>query len=109
MITDYRGHYTYAFLGNRGQLTAFPRVYTDINLSFPTETTRIGFVWNIQERVVDRINVQVAWTVSQNFAFTLEMRHRSRFDWRKSDHDNFILDVSRSIHELVQSPCFRWP
>jgi hypothetical protein len=37
------------------------------------------------------------------------MRHRSRFDWRKSDHDNFILDVSRSIHELVQSPCFRWP
>ncbi len=96
--------YTYAFLGNRGELTIFPRLYTDIDLSYPTETTRVGFVWNMQKRVVDRINAQIAWTVSQNLAFTLEMRHRSRFDWRKSDHDNFILDVSRSIHELVQSP-----
>lgn len=96
--------YTYSFFGHRGYLTTFPRAYADIDLEYPSQRTHIGFGWNMQERVVDFINVQMAWTVSQNLAFLVEMRHRSRFDWRKADHNNFILDVSRPLHELLQSP-----
>ncbi len=96
--------YTYGFYGSRGYLSTFPRLYTDIDLDFATQKSRIGFGWNMQKRVVDFINLQLAWTVNQNLAFVVEMRHRSRFDWRKSDHHNFIVDVSRPLNQLVESP-----
>lgn len=96
--------YTYGFFGSRDGLSAFPRAYADIDLEFPSQRSHVGFCWNIQKHVVDFINVQWAWTLSQNLAFVAEMRHRSRFDWRKADHDNFIMDVTRSISQLVNSP-----
>jgi hypothetical protein len=42
--------------------------------------------------------------VNENVAFTFDLRYRSRYDWRKSDHENFILDVTRSESELLDSP-----
>ena len=31
-------------------------------------------------------------------------RHRSEYDFRKANHDDFILDMSHSISDLVHSP-----
>ncbi len=45
-----------------------------------------------------------AWTINENAAFTFEFRHRSKFDWKKSDYDNYILDIARPIDELLHSP-----
>ncbi len=96
--------YTYAFFANRGQLSPIPRLYTDLALEYPTCHTNVGFVWNMQKGVIDRINTRLSWTIIDDFAFIFEYRHRSRFDWRKADHDNYILDQTRSFHELLQSP-----
>ena len=35
---------------------------------------------------------------------SLEFRYRSSFDFRKANHENFILDVSRNQYELADSP-----
>jgi len=96
--------YAYAFLGDRGQLSTIPRLYLDFTAETPTCFATLGFAWNSQKHLIDRINARTSWTVSKRFAINLEFRHRSRFDWRKANHDNYILDVSRSFHELLQSP-----
>lgn len=96
--------FTYAFFGERGPLTPIPRLYTTLTGEYPTCLGSVDFVWNIQKKLIDRINGSISWTVNDRVAFILEMRHRSRFDWRKADHDNFILDVTRSFHQLLQSP-----
>ncbi|MBS3903113.1 MAG: hypothetical protein KGZ30_01920 [Anaplasmataceae bacterium] len=96
--------YSYAFFGERGNLSTLPRLYTDISLDYPSNMTDVGFVWNIQEHLIDRINARTRWTINEDVAFALEVRHRSRFDWRKADHENFIMDVSRPFSQLLQSP-----
>lgn len=96
--------FTYGFFGRRSDLTTFPRLYGNIDFEYPSQRSHIGLGWNMQKRVVDFVNVQLSWTLSQNLAFVVEMRHRSRFDWRKADHDNFILDVTRPIPQLLHSP-----
>jgi hypothetical protein len=63
-----------------------------------------GLAWNQEEKVVDYCNIRGAFTINAALAFGAEFRHRSRFDWRKADHQNFILDVSRQIDELLISP-----
>jgi hypothetical protein len=96
--------FSYAFFGDRGPLTAIPRLYTTLTCEYPTCISNLDLIWNLQQKLVDRINAGTSWTVSDDVAFSLEFRHRSRYDWRKADHDNYILDVSRSFHELLQSP-----
>jgi hypothetical protein len=96
--------YSLAFFNDRGPLTAIPRLYTTFTFEYPTCISNLDFVWNIQKKLIDRINARTSWTVNDDVAFGLEFRHRSRFDWRKADHENYILDVSRSFHELLQSP-----
>lgn len=49
-------------------------------------------------------NANLSWTLSENTAMNLEARYRSKYDWRKSNHENFILDVTRSESELLESP-----
>lgn len=61
-------------------------------------------IWDIQQRTLDALNVRALWTVSEDFAFSFEVRHRSRFEWRKADHSSFLLDSARSIPELLASP-----
>jgi hypothetical protein len=53
---------------------------------------------------MDFSNARMKWTVSENVAMSLEARYRSKFDWRKGDHENFILDVTRPEGELLESP-----
>jgi hypothetical protein len=60
--------------------------------------------WNFEENLLDFCNTRGDITFSDHFAISLEMRHRSRFDWRKADHENFFVDMARSIPELEDSP-----
>ncbi len=96
--------YSYAFFGPRGSLSHIPRVYTDITTDFPSNITTLGLAWNIEEHLIDYVNARTRWTVSEDVALVLEMRHRSRYDWRKADHENFILDVTRPFDQLLHSP-----
>ncbi len=96
--------YSNIFLGPNKFHRTLPKLYTTWEFIYPSWHVSTDIVYNIQEWVFDRTNIKSDWTVSENFAFGLEFRHRSKFDWRKSDHDNYLLDLARPIEELVHSP-----
>lgn len=60
--------------------------------------------WNFANRQLDFYNERLLWTLSANIALSAEYRHRSRFDWRKGDFYNFLLDSVRSQSALLDSP-----
>lgn len=72
----------------------------------PTPYIYIGMDggWHFEQRQLDYYNARLDWTLSTNFAFGLEYRHRSRFYWRKADFYNFILESVRTQEELLASP-----
>lgn len=96
--------YSNIFLGSTKLHQALPRLYTTCDFRYPSFLITTDIVYNLQERLFNRTNIRSAWTVSENVAFTFEFRHRSKYDWRKSDYDNFIVDIARPIDELLHSP-----
>lgn len=96
--------YTYGFFGEKKFPQVFPKFYTDLEWCRPSYAVRGGIAWNNQETVWDYVNVASDWTVSEDFAFGVEFRHRSKYDWRKANHQNFFVDVARSIEQLLHSP-----
>jgi hypothetical protein len=96
--------YTYGFFGNRDFALAFPKYYFQAGWNRPSYAIRGAIAWNNEESVWDFANIATDWTINKDIAFGVEFRHRSKYDWRKADHDNFIVDVSRPISELLKSP-----
>ncbi len=96
--------YTNIFLGPLAFHRTLPKLYLTSEFSYPSWAVTTDIVYNAQELVWDRTNIKSEWTVSENFAFGIEFRHRSKYDWRKADHDNFIVDIDRSIEQLLHSP-----
>lgn len=81
-----------------------PRIYLWLNWRLPSVHFNWNNCYNFRNHVVDYSNALLKWTVNENVAMSLEGRYRSKYDWRKADHDNFILDVSRPQDELLESP-----
>lgn len=96
--------YTNGFFGDRTYRRTFPKAYFNVGWNRSWYELFGEVAWNQEEKVWDYSNVRGAITISEDLAFGAELRHRSRFDWRKADHDNFILDVARSIDQLLHSP-----
>ena len=96
--------YTNAFFKTDTYKLLVPKTYLDVLWNLDNLTFGGHACWNGNNTVFDYTNLSLLWTVNADFATYLEFRHRSRFDWRKDDHQNFILDVSRSIDELLDSP-----
>ncbi len=96
--------YTYAYFGHRAFSHVLPKYYLDVGWSRPSYSIKGGIAWNEQEKVWDFTNFITEWTINTDCAFAVEFRHRSKYDWRKGDHENFFLDVARPIDELVRSP-----
>jgi hypothetical protein len=96
--------YTNIFLGKTKFGRGLPKLYTTWEFSYPSWHVATDIVYNAQELVFDRTNIRSEWTVSESFAFGIEFRHRSKFDWRKADHNNYILDIDRPIDEMLHSP-----
>lgn len=100
-IADLYGN---AFFADRKIPQFMPYGYLDLFWRFPSVHLTSENAWNFREHTLQYSNARLQWTVNENIAISLEGRYRSRFDWRKADHDNFILDVTRSQSELLQSP-----
>lgn len=95
--------YTYAFFNDKTFSKTCPKGYLSLTLSDLSYLLNAQTCWNFQENLLDFCNLRSDVTVNEHIAFVLEFRHRSRFDWRKADHENFILDMARSIPELENS------
>jgi len=96
--------YTNAYFGERAFSHIFYKYYLDLGWWAPSLTLKSGIAWNAQTHVWDYTNILGEWTICREAAFGIEFRHRSQYDWRKADHESFILDVARPISELVDSP-----
>jgi hypothetical protein len=96
--------FTYGYFGETAFGRTFPKAYTQFEMRRPSVLVRGGVGYNFQQQLFDYTNILTGWTVSEDLALGLEFRHRSRYDWRKADHENFILDVYQPISDLIHSP-----
>lgn len=97
--------YTWGFLNNKNAYNkTFPKVYADLEWSFPSLFIGSYSAWNIAENLLDYSNLRTDYTVDENIAFGFEFRHRSKFDFRKSDKENFDLEIVRELEDLLLSP-----
>jgi hypothetical protein len=96
--------FTYGFFSNKTYNRTFPKFYLNAGWNRPTYSLIGGFAWNQEEKLWDFTNVRGSFTLSENLAFGSEFRHRSSFDWRKGNHENFIMDATRPIDDLLKSP-----
>ncbi len=96
--------YTYGYFGKRAFAQTFPKTYLNIGWNRPSYSIRGAIAWNNQEQLWDYTNLATDFTINENVAFGVEFRHRSKYDWRKADHFNFLVDIARPIPELLESP-----
>jgi hypothetical protein len=96
--------YTYAYFGPTTFHQTVPKGYASFEIRRPSIFVRSTLAYNFQQQLWDCMNIRTDWTASEFFAFGVEFRHRSRFDWQKADHENFILDVARPISNLLHTP-----
>ncbi len=96
--------YSYAFFDTDTIPQTIPKIYlrTVSNFTKRLRYTHL-FVWDFENDVVDQFNSLFEWTVSNDLAVSLEYRHRSKYDWRKVNRMNFIIDSYRTIEELEHS------
>lgn len=96
--------YSNTYFAQQSYSKTLPKLYTCMQWDRPTYSLQSDIAWNFQEQVLDYINTRTEITVNENLAFAVEYRHRSEYDFRKANHNDFILDMSHSISDLVHSP-----
>ena len=96
--------YAKAFFSDPAIPQFIPWAYLYLGWRLPSLHLTLHNRWNFRNQTLDFANARLQWTLSENAAISLEGRYRSKFDWRKADHENFILDVTRSESELLLSP-----
>jgi hypothetical protein len=96
--------YANAFFSDLTIPRLIPKLYLNLHWQLPALHLSFKQAWDFWHQTLDHCNALAKWTVNENIAFTLEGRYRSKYDWRKADHDNFFLDVYRPEPELLDSP-----
>ncbi len=96
--------YIYSLFINSMLQNSIPKASLDLTWNFPSLSLCSKTGWDIKKKILNHANILFCWTINADIAFNIEYRHRSRFDWRKNDHEHFVLDVTRSIPELLNSP-----
>lgn len=96
--------YALGFLGDQTFSTVFPKAGVNLAWNYPNLKITSDLRWNFNNHVLDFSNIFISYTVNANIALSIEYRHRSRYDWRKDNHNNFILDVTQPILTLLDSP-----
>lgn len=96
--------FAFAFFGDSTFKKTVPKVQGNFVWNFPSWHLFSKARWNLEEQLLDFANLGLAWTINAHFAFKTEFRHRSRYDWRRCDPDNFIMEVTRDIEDLLHSP-----
>jgi len=96
--------YANTFLETNFICKTLPKLYLDINWNLPSIFFIANSAWNFSKHTLDFSNLRLGWTANEDLAMNLEFRYRSSYDYRKSNHQNFILDISRNVNELKNSP-----
>lgn len=93
--------YSFAFFDTHTIHQTIPRIYGKLSFFSSSKTKHIlDTAWNLEHNQFDYLNLRNEWTVSTNFAITLEYRYRGPYWWRKVDRENFFLDMIYSEQKL---------
>lgn len=97
--------YANAFFEKTKVPTTIPKGYLNVQWQVnPWFFLETDTAWNFAHKQIDYFNQRLNWTLSENLALSAEYRHRGRYDWRKADFYNFLLDSVRSEKALLDSP-----
>lgn len=96
--------YAYNFYEAHTFSKAFPKGYLDLIWNYPKLSFQTNLGWNFEKNTFDHTNFGLSWTLNEYFAASLELRNRGKYEWKKDDFTNYMLDVARPISELVHSP-----
>ena len=92
------------FFYERTNALLFPRGYLDLTWNLPSSYISFNNGWNFRHKKLDFSNFILGLTINEDIAFKIELRHRSKYYWRKADYGSYIVDVTRHESELKQSP-----
>jgi len=95
--------FAFAFLGGNRFSKTIPKAYLDLVWNFPSVSYTANLGWNIEKQSLDKANFIALWTFNQDAAIYGEFRHRGKYNWRKNQYYNYILDVTRSIDSLINT------
>ncbi len=85
--------YGNAFFDNATLSKTIPKLYSDIEwLPCNNIACHSNIIWNLSKNRLDKFAVRADYTRNEDFAIGIEYRHRGRFDWRKADRTDFLLD-----------------
>ncbi len=96
--------YCNIFVKDTALKTVLPKLYLDTELFLSSLSFSLFSAWNFPHATIDFCNLETKYTFSEDGAFSLGVRYRSEYDWRKADHTNFILDAARKESSLLASP-----
>lgn len=96
--------YADAFFADKTMSKLFPWMFLNFQWNLPSLAFYSNNAWTFLYNTVQFANLRGEWTLNENFALSLEVRYRSKYDWRKADHENFFLDLTRSQEDLLASP-----
>ena len=96
--------FAYTFLETASFTKPLNKVFLDLVLNYPRMSFNTNFSYNVQADSIDHANFSLAYTINEYFSLFGAIKHRSKYDWKKNNHENYILDVSRTIPELLASP-----
>jgi len=94
-----------AFFNPISDITVIPKSYFQLQwLLFPTLSLHLDTAMNYQRDCqLDYLKTGARITLSENSALNVSFNKHSRYDWRKADFYNFILDAVRDEQELLDS------
>jgi hypothetical protein len=92
------------FIGDDKQKLNLPKIYLNFQANLSSTYLSTENAFNIWRKNIDFSKIELGKTVNENLAYSIEFRYRSKYDFRKADHENFILNVSRKEKTLLESP-----
>jgi hypothetical protein len=96
--------FTYSFLNSETLKSPVSKAYLDMNFNLNKAILQTSYAWNFEKNVIDHINHSLSMTFNEYFAASLELRHRGKYEWKKDNFYNFMLDAARPIDQLASSP-----
>jgi hypothetical protein len=93
-----------AYFGATTFTPTIPKLYAQLCYRpLRTLTCTFDTAYHFGVDQLDYANLGLGWTASETFAFGVDFLHRNAYDWRKADHFNFVLDLSKNQQTLLDS------
>lgn len=89
---------------NENTKPLYPKLYLDCLFHFASHLKcKIQSAWIVKKSTWDHCNVACQWAKNENIAVSTEFFHRSKYGWKKADHNNFTVDCAYNEKDFLNS------